>query len=210
MFHGTVNIMRSALQKKANVWAWMLGSLLVACLAAYAVHYLNANVVAEEWRRTVTRVTIVVVATGMGAVLFFLIKPRPQPVDMTADHNGVFADGVPLVLRQDILQAYIRPAFDERTMLTGSPGRQIVMRIPGNPLTVEIIRRKGGQLNLDPGGEQAAAALLTALGIPVTMCAPDYRGNLRPKRSQTLSTVVIVIVFLAALFGFSYWKSTGH
>jgi hypothetical protein len=210
VFHGTVNIMRSALQKKANVWAWMLGSLLVACLAAYAVHYLNANVVAEEWHRTVRRVITVLVASGMGIVLYRLIKPRPQAVDMTADHTGVFANGVPVVLRQDILEAYIRPAFDPRTMLTGSPGRWIVMRIPGNPLTVEIIRREGGQLNLDPGGEQAAAAFLTALGIPVTRCAPDYRGNLRPKRSQTLWTVVIVVVFLAALFGFSYWKSTGH
>jgi hypothetical protein len=52
--------------------------------------------------------------------------------------------------------------------------------------------------------------MLTAMGIPVKMCAADYRGNLRPRRSQTLLTVVIVIVFLAALFGFSYYKATGH
>jgi hypothetical protein len=38
------------------------------------------------------------------------------------------------------------------------------------------------------------------------MCAPDYHGNQRPKRSTTLLTVVIVVVFLGALLGFSYYK----
>jgi hypothetical protein len=100
--------------------------------------------------------------------------------------------------------------LNARTSISGYPGHWIVIGLPNYPLTVEIIRREGAQLNLDPGGEQAATAMLTAMGIPVTMCAADYRGNLRPRRSQTLLTVVIVIVFLAALFGFSYYKATGH
>jgi hypothetical protein len=96
--------------------------------------------------------------------------------------------------------------MDSRVMVTGMPLQRLVIGLPNYPLTVEIIRRKGAQLNIDPNGEQAAVALLTALGIPITMCAGDYRGNLRPKRSQTLLTVVIVVVFLGALLGFSYYK----
>jgi hypothetical protein len=188
----------------------MLGGLL-ACLVVFGVARYGSELVPVEWRRALTSGAVIVVATAMMITLTLLLRPRrPKPIEVTADHDGVFADGVPLILRQDIFQAYIRPRLNARTSISGSPGNRIVIGLPNYPLTVEIIRREGAQLNLDPGGEQAAAAMLTAMGIPVTMCAADYRGNLRPKRSQTFLTVVIVIVFLAALFGFSYWKSTGH
>jgi hypothetical protein len=119
-----------------------------------------------------------VVATAMMITLTLLLRPRrPKPIEVAADHDGVFAGGVPLILRQDILQAYIRPRLNARTSISGYTGNRIVIGLPNYPLTVEIIRREGAQLNLDPGGEQAATAMLTAMGIPVTMCAADYGGT---------------------------------
>jgi hypothetical protein len=183
----------------------MLGSLL-----ALVAMFLVARTFAPSHHEIVWVARGLFAAAG-GIVLTLLLKPRrPKPIQVTADHNGVFADGAPLVLRQDIVAAYIRPHIDARVMLSGMAAQRVRIGLPDYPLTVEIIRRKGAQLNLDPGGEQAAAALLTALGIPVTMCAPDYRGNLRPQRSQSLLTVAIVIVFLAAFFGYFFYMSTRH
>jgi hypothetical protein len=50
--------------------------------------------------------------------------------------------------------------------------------------------------------------ILTGLGFPVTTCAPDHRT--RTTARQWVITSLVVVLFLAALFGFSYYKSTGH
>jgi hypothetical protein len=103
----------------------------------------------------------------------FKLRP-PKWVEATADDSGIFVDSKPLVLRKDIQQAYIQPHQDAETIQTGhDPRVRIFIDLPDYPLTVEIIRRDGTALNIDTGGEPAAAALLTALGFPVTTCSPD-------------------------------------
>jgi hypothetical protein len=210
MFRGQINVVRTGFSGKSSVWVWFLGGLL-GCLLLVVVARSTSSVLDHETHRFVVRGLGYGLAAAGCIWLTLKMKPRrPKWVEATADHNGIFVDGVPLVLRENIQQAYIRQHIDSRVMVTGMPLQRLVIGLPNYPMTVEIIRHKGAQLNIDPNGEQAAVALLTALGIPVTMCAGDYRGNQRPKKSQTLLTVVVVVVFLAALFGFSYWKSTGH
>jgi hypothetical protein len=40
------------------------------------------------------------------------------------------------------------------------------MTLPQFPLIVEVVLRRGGGLSIDPGGQAAAASILTALGFP--------------------------------------------
>jgi hypothetical protein len=40
------------------------------------------------------------------------------------------------------------------------------------------------------------------------MCEPDYKAKAGGR--QWIITVLVVMLFLAALFGFSLYKSTGH
>jgi hypothetical protein len=210
MFRGPVNVVRTGFSGKFPVWGWFLSGLL-ACLLVLVVARTTTSVLDPQTHRYLVRGLAYGLALAGCVWLTLKLRPRkPQWVEATADHNGIFVDGIPLVLRQDIQQAYIRQNMRARTIVSGMPLQQTVIGLPNYPLTVEIIRHKGAQLNIDPNGEQAAAALLTALGIPVTMCAPDYRGNLRAGPRQWMLTAIVVIVFLAALFGFSYWKSTGH
>jgi hypothetical protein len=82
------------------------------------------------------------------------------------------------------------------------------LHLPSLALTVELMLRGGRQLNIDPGGQAAAADILTALGFPVTMCEPDHKA--KAGGSQWVVTVLVVMLFLAALFGFSVYESTGH
>jgi hypothetical protein len=42
----------------------------------------------------------------------------------------------------------------------------------------------------------------------VTICAADHRP--RTSGRQWIITAVVVVLFVAALFGFSFYKSTGH
>jgi hypothetical protein len=206
MFRGQVNVVRTGFSGKFPVWGWFLSGAL-ACVLVLIVARTTSSVLDPQTHRYLVRGLAYGLALAGCVWLTLKLRPRrPQWVEATADHNGIFVDGVPLVLRQDIQQAYIRQNMQARTIVSGMPLQQLFIGLPNYPLTVEIIRHKGAQLNIDPNGEQAAAALLTALGIPVTMCAPDYHGNQRPKRSTTLLTVVIVVVFLGALLGFSYYK----
>jgi hypothetical protein len=140
------------------------------------------------------------------------LKPKRVSVALVVDHSGVYADDAPLALRENIAEAYMRPPLDAQTKRFTSYGRSMPasysIDLPSFPLTVELVLRRGGQLNIDPGGQGPASEILTALGFPVTICAPDHRP--RTTGRQWIITVVVVVLFLAALFGFSIYKSTGH
>lgn len=204
MFHGQINVVRTGFQTKSAMATWWVGGAL-GLLVILAVSLSTAGVLDHHVHRYVVRAVGIALAAAGCVWLTLRLRPRPPVwVGATADHNGIFIDGAPLVLRDDIEQAYIRPYLHSRVMVSGPIGRQMAVGLPSYPLTVEIIRRRGGQLNIDPGGEQQAAALLTALGIPVTRCEPDYRGNLYAKRSTWVWSVVIVVVFIAAFVGYYF------
>jgi hypothetical protein len=102
------------------------------------------------------------------------LKPKFTPVDLYVDQNGVWADEAPLLARHDIAQAYIRrPAASQEKRINNS-GRISFITLPAYPMTVEFITTRGGQVNIDPGSDQAAAAILTALGFPVVY-SPDHQ-----------------------------------
>jgi hypothetical protein len=118
------------------------------------------------------------VATAVFVWVMYRNKLQPPKwVEATADDTGIFVDGKPLVLRKDIQQACIRPRQSAETIQSWSQYGRTFHDLPEWPLTVEITRRDGTALNIDPGGKKAAGALLTALGLPVTTCQGDGTGD---------------------------------
>jgi hypothetical protein len=162
MFRGQVSVVRTGL---SGIAAWML--FLGAAGGCVLLLFLAKGLLGGM---------LVAVAVLVWLGYRYKLRP-PRWVEATADDSGIFIDGKPLVLRKDIQQAYIRPHQDAQSIESRTQFGRMFIDLPNYPLTVEIIRRDGTSLNIDPGGEQAAAALLTALGIPVTTGPPDYDGN---------------------------------
>jgi hypothetical protein len=138
------------------------------------------------------------IAFGFGVtyllVLHKMLVPRRDPVNLYVDHGGIYANDAPLMSRADIREAYIRPNIGpQRGRVSGSAGVFFV-RIPPFPLTVEVLARGRRQVNIDPGDQRSAAAILVALGFPVMMCPPDYR--MKPSRTRKVVSVVVVLVLL--------------
>ena len=102
------------------------------------------------------------------------LKPKFTPVNLYVDQNGVWADDAPLVARRDIAEAYIRPAAAAEEQRINNAGRISYVTLPAYPMTVELITARG-RVNFDPGSDQAAAAILTALGFPVVHNPPYDR-----------------------------------
>lgn len=200
MFSGPARLMRRNPQVM-----WVFWGGVAACLVAVAVLMVIPG-------KTAKGITIGVLTAGMLAVYPRLLsrgfKPVFTPVSLYVDQSGVYADDAPLALRENIAQAYIRPAIAERTQRYRNSGANFSVTLPSAPLTVELILRRGGQVNIDPGGPGEAADILTALGFPVTEQAVYYRPKTTGR--QWALTALVVVLFLAALFGFSFYKSTGH
>lgn len=129
------------------------------------------------------------------------LVPQRAPVDLYVDQDGVYADDAPLALREDIENAYIRPALDGGAVPAGHHPD-----LP-YPLTVELQVRHRGQVNIDPGGQGPAAEILTALGFPITTCAPKYRAQ---TNSQRTTSVVMVALFVVAYVSYYLFMSTHH
>jgi hypothetical protein len=139
------------------------------------------------------------------------LVPQRAPVELYVDGNGVYADDATVALRTDIENAYIRPAQDadanHHTPQVGAalPGYQADHAL--YPLTVELLVRHRGQVNIDPGGQGAAAEILTSLGFPVTTCAPNHRAQ---TNSQRVTSVVLVALFVVAYASYYLFMSTHH
>jgi hypothetical protein len=162
MFRGRVSVVRMGL---TGIAAWML--FLGAAGGCVLLVFLDKGLLGG-----------MLVATAMMIWLGYRYKLQPPRwVEATADDGGIFIDGKPLVLRKDIQQAYIRPQQDAQTIEGRTQFGRMFIDLPKYPLAVEIIRRDGTSLTIDPGGHRAAAALLTALGIPVTTVPPDYDAD---------------------------------
>jgi hypothetical protein len=115
------------------------------------------------------------------ALLSVGLKPKFTPVNLYVDQNGIWADDAPLVARRDIAQASIRPALRSKERRIRSSGGMVSLGLPAYPMTVELITARG-KLFIDPGSDQAAAAILTALGFPVVH-SPPWRRSLFERRS---------------------------
>lgn len=161
-------------------------------------------VVPGIWKHTVAVVAALAMLAVYPRMLSRASKPKLVPVELVADHTGLYADNALLARREDITSAYIRPAFDEqehRYRAYGSIGYyRFRVTTPALPVTLEMTLRRSGQLNIDPGGEGHAAAILTALGLPVTTCAPGYRP--RTRSSTWALTAVMLALFIAAFIGY--------
>lgn len=139
------------------------------------------------------------------------LVPHRAPVDLFVDQNGVYADDAPLALRGDIEHAYIRPALDTRpsghTSHGGAASPTGHVDLSSYPLTVELLVRHRGQVNIDPGGQGPAAEILTTLGFPVTTCTPHHRAQ---TNSQRATSVVLVALFVVAYVSYYLFMSTHH
>ncbi len=137
------------------------------------------------------------------------LVPHRAPVDLYVDQNGVYADDTPLALRDDIENAYIRPALDGGSSHHPNQGSAVPTSyrsdLSAYPLTVELQVRHRGQVNIDAGGQGPAAEILTALGFPVTTCAPKYRAQ---NNSQKTTSVVLVALFVVAYVSYYLFMST--
>lgn len=137
------------------------------------------------------------------------LVPQRAPVDLYVDQNGVYADDAPLALRGDIEHAYIRPAMDtaRHSHHGGFAPTDGDVELPSYPLTVELLVRRRGQVNIDPGGQGPAAEILTTLGFPVTTCTPHHRAQ---TNSQRATSVVLVALFVVAYVSYYLFMSTHH
>jgi len=138
------------------------------------------------------------------------LVPQRAAVDLYVDQDGIYADDAPLALREDIENAYIRPALDPGTNHHAHHGGAVSTSHHGDPsypLTVELQVRHRGQVNIDPGGQGPAAEILTALGFPVTTCAPRYRAQ---TNSQRTTSAVMVALFVVAYVSYYLFMSTHH
>jgi len=188
---------------------WVFGGGLAVALLAIAI----GIVVPGETKMIFFLALAIAMIVVYPVALSRALKPTPVPVTLVADENGVYADDVPLMMRQDIAHAYLRPSYDQRKVRFTTRGGALgysrySITFPSFPLSVELVRRSGGQINIAPADEQAAAEILTALGFPVETCEPDYKAP--TSGGQWLITVLVVALFLAVLFGFAIYKSTGH
>jgi hypothetical protein len=175
------------------------GGIAVVVLVGVALAFLPGHL-------KIIAFAVIAVATVAvyGPLVSKALKPVRDSVDLYVDPTGVYADGAPLALHDDIRQAYIRPAYTRQTRSRSSYGSlgyvQIPITTPDYPMTVELMTRKG-QVNIDAGSEQAATAILTALGVPVTVCTPDYRASM--SRRQWVMSAVVVVVFIGGLLAYS-------
>lgn len=156
---------------------------------------------------------LIVFGIAMGcfylAVLSKSLVPRRDSVTLSANQSGVYANGAPLALRADIIQAYIRPAIAARTgrmtgHVGGTGGVPVVwrLRMPEYPLTVELLTRVG-QFNIDPGGQENAAAVLSALGFPVTMCEPA-RAHRFSWKGWLIFGIIVALVLAGSVVSYIY------
>lgn len=199
MFRGTVSVM----QRNTKGY-WLVGGGIAVC----ALFVLAGTLLPGSSKMIVFAVLTVGMVLIYPRLVSRALKPTFAPANLYVDQTGVYADDAPMVRREDIAEAYIRPALESRIRRVNDSGRTFSITLPALPLTVELIKRTGGQLNIDPGDEQHGAAILAALGLPVTMSAPNYRPKTTAR--QWAITIVVVVVFVVSLFGFSIYKSTGH
>jgi hypothetical protein len=198
MYRGQAKLMETNPMVK-----WVFGSGVAACLL------LSAACIVLPGK---TKLIAVVVVVGAMLVVYprmlsRALVPRPDRVSLYVDESGVYADDAPYALRGDITAAYIRPALTARNVrhvnYGGSVPTAYSLDLPKYPLTVELMTRRG-QLNINPGSQDAAAEILVALGFPVTMCTPEHVAG---TRRQRVMSAVIVVVILAAVFAYSAYMS---
>lgn len=173
----------AALVRLSNPVKWRIGIPLVAIAVLYLAVYLVVPAIPEKMRFSI--VSAIGVA-GTALVVLLLGRkfvPLRDPVALHVDQTGVYANGAPLALRPDITRAYIRlgnPSQPKPVRWVGTTPGNFGVRLPPWPLTVELITARG-QFNIDPGGHEHAAAILTALGFPISTLTRDgpspYRGD---------------------------------
>ena len=159
MFRGQVTILRGNPQVK-RVMTW--GLLGLPVLAGIIL------IVPESAQKALSGVFIAIYAGVYTTLITRALQPLREVVDLHADPRGLFAGGRWLVVREDILEAYLRPAI--------APSNVKGVQLSAWPMTVELVTTRG-QLNLDAGDEPRTAQILTALGFPPVMVAANHIAN---------------------------------
>jgi hypothetical protein len=172
MFRGPAALMR----RNPMIW-WVFGGGCVVCVLAFLAPMLLPGIPKGIYHAAlaIPMLTVYPVLVTRG------LKPKFTPVNLYVDQNGIWANDTPLVARRDIAQASIRPALASKQRHISSSGGAFSLTLPAYPMTVELITARG-KLFIDPGSDQAAAAILTALGFPVVY-SPPFRLSLFQRRS---------------------------
>lgn len=186
---------------------WVFGTGMAVCLVAVAaIAFLSGPMKIIVGAAVAIGMLVIYTRVLSGA-----LTPQRKPIELYVDENGIYADNAPLALRSDIAKAYIRPARGARTSrhtnYGGSVPYSYQLNLPSYPLTVELIVRRHGQVNIDPGGEGPAAAILTALGFAVTTCSPDYVARTRGQRT---SSIVVMAAAVVLFVGYYLYMSHPH
>jgi hypothetical protein len=207
VFQGPANLMLKNTQTRKVFWG-VGGGILLLMAAALILLPLP-----REGKLIVSGVGAGAMFAIYPAMLSRSLKPKFVSVSLYVDQSGIYADGAPWVRSEDIAQAYIRPAFDERKIRTsgyrsGYGAYSFTVTTPSLPLTVELVTRGGDDLHIDPGGQEAAVGILTALGVPVTTAPPQDAPENRAMKTSAkvwVKTALVVVLVLGAVFGFSFY-----
>lgn len=172
MFRGPAALMR----RNPLIW-WVAGGGCAVCVLAFLAPMLLPGIPKGIFHAVlaIPMLTVYPMLVTLG------LKPKFTPVNLYVDQNGIWADDAPLVARRDIAQASIRPALASKERRISSSGGAFSITNPAYPMTIELITARG-KLFIDPGSDQAAAAILTALGFPVVH-SPPWRRSLFERRS---------------------------
>lgn len=194
------------MQANARVKSVFGGSVAAALLLVAAIVLLPGST-----KLVAAAIILVGFITIYPRALSCALTPHRAPVDLYVDQNGIYADDATLALRGDIEHAYIRPAPAGRASRHANHGGTARagydVEPPSCPLTIELLVRGRGQLNIDPGGQGPAAEILTALGFPVTTCAPNHRAQ---TNSQRATSAILVAGFVVVYVSYYLFMSTGH
>jgi hypothetical protein len=172
MFRGPAALMK----RNPLIW-WVSGVAVAACVLGVLAPLLFRG----TSKGIVYAVVCIPMVTLFPVLLSVGLKPKFTRVNLYVDQNGIWADDAPLVAGRDIAQASIRPAIGAEGRRISSSGGAFHVTSPAYPMTVELITARG-KIFIDPGNYQAAAAILTALGLPVVH-SPPWRRSLFERRS---------------------------
>ncbi len=191
------------MQANARVKSVFGGSVAASLLLVAAIALLPGST-----KLIAAAVILVGFITIYPRALSCALTPQRAPVDLYVDHNGIYAGDTMLAQRGDIEHAYIRPALASRHANHGGAGSAgYDADLPSYPLTIELLVRGRGQVNIDPGGPGPAAEILTALGFPVTTCAPNHRAQ---TNSQRATSAILVAGFVVVYVSYYLFMSTRH
>jgi hypothetical protein len=187
VFRGTVRI----LQRNTKAY-WFGGGATAVTVLVFVV----GELVPGHQSKIVIHLLLIPMVPVYLLLVAWVLKPTFALAEVYVDQTGLYRDGAPVVRREEIARAYIRNAIAARRIFVPNAGS---FTAPDYPMTIDIIKRGRGQLHIDAGSEPAAAAILMALGFPVTFSDYNPRGR-KVSMAWILSGYLIAAMFFVWMF----------